>query len=495
MTKRLEIEGLGKRFPGVQALEGVTLAVGAGEVLGLVGENGAGKSTLVKVMAGVHRPDTGRMLLDGRPFAPHRPRDALDRGLVVIHQELSLVPDRTVAENIFLGNLPRSALGIVRRTALRQAAEVVMRRVGLDVPSATRVRRLGIAQQQQVEIARALTRRAQVIVMDEPSSALTESEVHILLETVRSLKAQSIGQIFISHHLDEVLAVCDRVAVMRDARVVADRPVAEWTEETIVQAMVARPIATFFPKVGVALGAPMLEVEGLTSPGRFEDVSLAVRAGEIVGVAGLVGAGRTEILKTIYGVLPKSRGTVRVAGRTVTAADPRRALRAGITLVPEDRKSEGLILTFPVRQNIALSILRRLALWRTVNLPGRIDRLAEEAVTSLRIRLTSIRQPARDLSGGNQQKVVLARTLTLSPRVFMLDEPTRGIDVGAKVEVYRLIGELAAGGAAVLVVSSELLELLGICDRILVMRAGRLRGELARAEFSQERVMALAALG
>ena len=495
MTRLLEIAGVAKRFPGVQALDGVTLALDAGEVLGLVGENGAGKSTLVKILAGVHRPDAGRILLAGRPFTPHRPRDALDRGLVVIHQELSLVPDRTVAENIFLGNLPRTPFGLVRRTELARAALATMRRVGLDVAPSARVRRLGIAQQQLVEIARALSRRARVIVMDEPSSALTETELRILLETIRSLKAQGIGVIFISHHLEEVLAICDRVTVMRDARVVASRPIAEWTEESIVQAMVARPIDSFFPKADVTLGAPLLEVEGLASPGRFQDVSFAVRAGEIVGLAGLVGAGRTETLKTIYGALPKSGGTVRVAGRPVTVKSPRQALRAGITLVPEDRKSEGLILPFSVRQNIVLSIIRRLAALRVVNLPGRIDRLAERSVASLRIRLASVRQPVRDLSGGNQQKVVLARVLTLSPRVFMLDEPTRGIDIGAKVEVYRLIAELATSGAAVLIVSSELLELLGLCDRILVMRAGRLTGELARAEFSQERVMALAALG
>ena len=488
----LEMRGIGKSFPGVKALADVDLSLDRGEVLGIVGENGAGKSTLMKTLAGVIRADEGEITLEGTRFAPHRPRDALDAGIVVIHQELSLVPDRSVAENLFLGNLPRR-FGLVRRRALERMAGTLLARVGLRIAPATPVRRLGIAQQQLVEIARALSRAARVIVMDEPTATLTTTEQRTLFATIAELKAQGVGLVFISHHLEEVFEVCDRVTVMRDGRTVATRPTGEWTEDTLIQAMVNRPIEAMFPARDAAIGAPVLQVEALSSPGRFADVSFEVRAGEVVGIGGLMGAGRTEVLKSIYGALP-STGAIRVAGTRVRAASPREAIAAGLALVPEDRKGEGLILAFSVRRNVAMSTLGQLSAMRTFLRGGRIDALARRSVAELRIRTPGIETATQSLSGGNQQKVVLARALSTRPRVFLLDEPTRGIDVGAKVEVYRLIGELARGGGAVLVVSSDMLELLGLCDRILVMRGGRLAGALDRPEFSQERVMALAAL-
>ncbi len=495
MARLLEMRGISKSFPGVRALDDVGITLEGGEVLGIVGENGAGKSTLMKVLAGVYRADQGTVALDGQPFAPRRPRDALDQGIVVIHQELSLVPDRTVAENIFLGNLPRNALGLVRRRALHRAARELLLRVGLDIAPRTLVRRLGIAQQQLVEIARALSRSARVIVMDEPTATLTLTEQRILFATIATLKQAGVGLVFISHHIEEIFEVCDRVTVMRDGRTVATRPVADWTEASLIQAMVNRELGELFPARHATLGEVLLDVENLSLPGRFESVSLRVRAGEVVGLGGLIGAGRTEVLKALYGAMPARGGQVRVGGKPLLARRPAQAIAAGLALVPEDRKGEGLILPFSVRRNVGLSTLGRLAYLRTFLAGGRADRLARDAVRDLRIRTPSVAEPARNLSGGNQQKVVLARALTTRPRVFLLDEPTRGIDVGAKVEVYRLIGQLAEQGGAVVVVSSDLLELLGLCDRIVVMRGGRVAGELDRPAFSQERVMQLAALG
>ena len=495
MTRLLQMHGIGKSFPGVKALSDVSISLDRGEVLGIVGENGAGKSTLMKILAGVFPAETGEMRLDGAPFQPRRPRDSLDAGIIVIHQELSLIPDRSVAENIYLGHLPHGKLGGVRRAALHRDARDLLARVGLDVPPQTRVRYLGIAQQQLVEIARALSRKARVIVMDEPTATLTTAEQKILFATIALLRQSGVGLVFISHHLEEVFEVCDRITVLRDGVAVETRPAADWNETGLIQAMVNRPIEALFPERHATLGGVLLDVQQLGCEGRFQDVSFSVRAGEVVGIGGLIGAGRTEVLKTIYGALPASGGRVRVQSREARIRSPRDAIAAGVALVPEDRKGEGLVMPFPLRNNIALSTLSRSSWLRSILVPGRIDRLADHAVKSLRIRTPGIRQPVQSLSGGNQQKVVLGRALTTRPRIFLLDEPTRGIDVGAKVEVYRLINTLAEQGSAVLVVSSDMIELLGISDRILVMRAGRLAGVIPKPEFSQERVMQLAALG
>jgi ABC-type sugar transport system ATPase subunit len=490
----LEMDRVSKAFLGVPVLSEVSLSLDEGEVLGVVGENGAGKSTLMKILAGLYQSDEGTIKLGSEVFAPHNPRDALDAGIIVVYQELSQFPDQTVAENIFAGGLPRTAFGTVRRGELMRDARTVLDQVGLDIAPSTRIRSLSLAQRQLVEIGRALSHRARVIVLDEPTATLTSHEVRILVATVDRLKKTGVGIIFISHHLEEVFEICNRVTVMRDGRSVQTRPVADWSEDSLVRAMVNRPISSFFPKQDIKLGAPLLEVENLSSGTRFADVSFDVRAGEIYGIAGLVGAGRTEILKTIFGALPMTGGAIRVDGKGYVPHSPRRSLRDGMVLTPEDRKAEGLILPFSIRQNIALSTLKALARWGIVSSRA-VQRLAKASVDNLRIRATSAGQEVRRLSGGNQQKVVLARALSVSPRVFLLDEPTRGVDVGAKVEVYNLIGDLAAKGAAVVIVSSDLLELLGLCDRIGVMRAGRMAGEIGRAEFSQDRLMSLAAVG
>ena len=494
MPSLLEMEGVSKSFVGVTVLADVSLTLEQGEVLGIVGENGAGKSTLMKVLAGIHRADKGEIRLEGTPFEPTGAADAIKAGIKVVHQELSLFPDRTVAENIFAGALPRTPLGTIRHGRLMRDARAVLDRVGLDVAPNARVRSLSLAQRQLVEIGRALSQQARIIVMDEPTATLTSHEVEFLKGVISGLKAEGVGLIFISHHLEEVFAICDRIAVMRDGRCVDVRPTGAWTEETMVQTMVNRPIDKFVPKVAIAPGSVLLQVQGLASGRRFRDVSFQVRAGEIYGLAGLVGAGRTEVLKTIFGALPVTTGTVQVEGRDHHPHSPRRSLRSGIVLTPEDRKAEGLVLPFSIRNNVRMSTLGKLARFGVVSRRA-VARLADQSIRRLRIRTTSGAQEVRRLSGGNQQKVVLARALSVTPRVFMLDEPTRGVDVGAKVEVYTLIGELAAAGAAILIVSSDMLELLGLCDRIGVMRAGRLAGEVARADFSQDRIMSLAAIG
>jgi ABC-type sugar transport system ATPase subunit len=490
----LEMDRVSKAFLGVPVLNHVSLSLNEGEVLGVVGENGAGKSTLMKILAGIYQSDEGTIKLGSEAFAPHKPRDALNAGIIVVHQELSQFPDQTVAENIFAGGLPRTVVGTVRRGQLMRDARAVLDQVGLDIAPSTRTRSLSLAQRQLVEIGRALSRRARVIVLDEPTATLTSHEVRILVATVARLKKTGVGIIFISHHLEEVFEICDRVTVMRDGYTVETRAVQDWSEETLVRAMVNRPISSFFPKQDIKLGPSLLQVENLSSGERFAGVSFDVRAGEIYGIAGLVGAGRTEILKTIFGVLPMTGGRIRVDGNGHIPHSARRSIRDGMVLTPEDRKAEGLILPFSIRQNIALSTLKALARWGILSSPA-VQKLAGASIESLRIGATSAGQEVRRLSGGNQQKVVLARAISTSPRVFLLDEPTRGVDVGAKVEVYNLIGQLAAKGAAIVIVSSDLLELLGLCDRIGVMRAGRLAGEVDRADFSQDRLMSLAAVG
>jgi L-arabinose transport system ATP-binding protein len=491
MTPYLHCESISKRFPGVQALDSVSLAVNRGSIHALLGENGAGKSTLLKILSGAYTPDSGEIRLDGVPHRFHSPSDAIRAGVGVIYQELHLVPEMSVADNLFLGRLPNHG-GWLDKGALRAAASAQLAELEEDIDPATRVRSLPVAQRQMVEIAKALARDASVIAFDEPTSSLSDREVRKLFAVIRDLRARGRAIIYVSHRLQEVFEVCDSATVFRDGHVVDTFPdISKVSQDTLVNRMVGRSIADVYHHEAHTRRTPALEVEGLLGPSLAEPVSLRVNQGEIVGLFGLVGAGRTELLKLIYGATRGSGGVVRVCGEPIRSRNPAVSIARGIAFCPEDRKGEGIVPLRSVRENINLSVRRALA--RAGFLRPTLERRnAEEFVRKLSIRAASLGQPAQDLSGGNQQKVVLARSLSGQVRVMLLDEPTRGIDVGAKSEVYAIISDLARHGIGLLVASSELPEVLGICDRIIVMRQGRLVADLSHDEATEESVLRLA---
>ncbi|MER7686760.1 sugar ABC transporter ATP-binding protein [Streptomyces sp. NPDC097610] len=489
----LRIEGIRKTFPGVVALDSVDFDLRRGEVHVLLGENGAGKSTLIKMLSGAYQPDSGRVLVDGEEVRIHGAQDSERLGIATIYQEFNLVPDLTVAENIFLGRQPRRYGLIDRKTMEAEAAEL-LERVGVSVSPRARVRELGIARLQMVEIAKALSLNARVLIMDEPTAVLTSEEVEKLFSIVRRLREDGVGIVFITHHLEEIAALGDRVTVIRDGKSVGQVP-ASTTEDELVRLMVGRSIEQQYPRVRATgdggSGAALLTVEGLTRDGVFHDVSFEVRAGEVVGIAGLVGAGRTEVVRAVFGADPYDKGAVKVAGSALRRHDVNAAMAAGIGLIPEDRKGQGLLLDASVEENLGLVTMRAATHGGLVDLKGQrvaAARIAEQ----LGVRMAGLGQHVRTLSGGNQQKVVIGKWLLADTKVLILDEPTRGIDVGAKVEIYQLVNELTAAGAAVLMISSDLPEVLGMSDRVLVMAQGRIAGELSADEATQDSVMALA---
>ena len=489
-TPTLTMRGMRKAFPGVVALDGVDLDVRHGEVHVLLGENGAGKSTLMKILSGGELRDGGVITIDGIALALATPRAAREAGVAIIHQELALVPQMTVAENIFLGRAP-SRLGFVDRAQMAHAATALLTRIGADVDPQALVGTLSIAQQQLVEIARALSLEARILIMDEPTSALTERETERLFAVIRGLTARGTAVIYISHRLDEIFSIGDRITVLRDGRQVATQVVQAADRRQLVRLMADRDVEELTPGHARATGAVRLQVDGLSRAGALHDVSFRVHAGEIVGFAGLLGAGRTEVARAIFGLDALDGGTIRVDGRVISIATPRQAIEAGIGFVTEDRKREGLVLQRSVRDNIVLPILDLLSRLGVVRHVEEHD-TAAEAVRDLRIRTPSVQQLARNLSGGNQQKIVLAKWLATGARILFLDEPTRGVDVGAKQEIYQLINTLAAKGVAIVLMSSELPEVLGLSDRVLVMREGRIAGEFVRDDATAERVMACA---
>ena len=488
----LAVRGVSKSFGGVQAVVDATLELEAGRVHGLVGENGAGKSTLAKVVAGVHAPDEGELLIDGHPVRFGSPRDALAAGVATIAQEIALVPRATVAENVLLGIEPQAS-GFVRRRPLRQRFEELNARTGFDLKASRRVATLRTAEQQKVEILRAIARDARLIVMDEPTAALTRDESARLLEIVRRLAADGSAVLLISHYLDEVLGVCDTVTVMRDGRIVRTAPAAEETPQSLVAAMVGREVTLEYPdKRPPAADAPVvLEVRDLSRRGVLEDVSFAVRAGEVVGLAGLVGSGRTEVARAIFGADALDAGEVLLDGQAIRLRTPQQAIRHGIAMLPENRKEQGLVMMRSVRENMTLSTLPDFADVGVVSRRRERAR-ARELSSDLSIRTTSVDAPVGTLSGGNQQKVLFARWLVKPPKVLIVDEPTRGVDVGAKRQIHDLILDLADRGMAVVVISSELEEVLGLSHRVLVMRRGRIVGEFDHEEATMERVMSAA---
>ncbi|MEV8308579.1 sugar ABC transporter ATP-binding protein [Streptomyces flavidovirens] len=486
----LRIEGIRKTFPGVVALDSVDFDLRRGEVHVLLGENGAGKSTLIKMLSGAYRPDSGRIIVGGEEVRVHGAQDAERLGIATIYQEFNLVPELTVAENIFLGRQPRR-FGMIDRKRMEADAEELLRRVGVDVSPKVLVRELGIARLQMVEIAKALSLEARVLIMDEPTAVLTSEEVDKLFRIVRQLRADGVGVVFITHHLEEIAALGDRVTVLRDGRSIGQVP-ASTPEDELVRLMVGRSIDQQYPRERPeAAGDALLSVRGLTRGGVFHDVSFDVRAGEVVGLAGLVGAGRTEVVRAVFGADPYDAGSVAVRGERLGKGDVNAAMGAGIGLVPEDRKGQGLVLDASVQENLGLVTLRSATRVRLVDLKGQrvaAARIAEQ----LGVRMAGLGQHVRTLSGGNQQKVVIGKWLLADTKVLILDEPTRGIDVGAKVEIYQLINELTASGHAVLMISSDLPEVLGMSDRVLVMAQGRIAGELPAHEATQDAVMALA---
>ncbi|WP_431047773.1 sugar ABC transporter ATP-binding protein [Streptomyces sp. P1-3] len=486
------MEGVRKAFPGVVALDGVDFELRAGEVHVLLGENGAGKSTLIKMLSGAHRPDEGRILVDGTPVRIHSAQDAERLGIATIYQEFNLVPELSVAENIFLGRQPRR-FGLIDHRRMNADAAELLARVGVGVDPRTRVRELGIARLQMVEIAKALSLDARVLIMDEPTAVLTTDETDRLFRIVRTLREGGVGVVFITHHLEEIAALGDWVTVLRDGRSVEQVP-AHTDQDELVRLMVGRSIEQQYPRErGDAAPAdrPLLKVAGLTRDGAFRDVSFEVRAGEVVGLAGLVGAGRTEVVRAVFGADPYDSGTVEVRGRALRGHDVGAAMDAGIGLVPEDRKGQGLVLDASVDENLGLVTLRRATRAGLVDRAGQ-RRAAARVAERLAVRMAGLDQRVGTLSGGNQQKVVIGKWLLADSKVLILDEPTRGIDVGAKVEIYQLVNELTASGHAVLMISSDLPEVLGMSDRVLVMAQGRIAGELSRQEATQDAVMALA---
>jgi rhamnose transport system ATP-binding protein len=491
----LALEHVSMAFGAVRALQDVSLDLRGGEIHALAGENGAGKSTLVKILAGVHRPDEGSVLLDGRPQEFRGPGDAQQAGVAVIYQEPTLFPDLSVAENIFMGRQPRARLGRIDRRALRTATRALFERLGVTLDPDRPARGLSIADQQIVEIAKALSREARVLVMDEPTAALSGNEVARLFTVARTLREQGCALLFISHRLEEIFELCRRVTTLRDGRLIATEDLDGLTPDHLVQRMVGRELDTLYPKQDTTPGEPVLEVARLTREGVFTDVSFDVRAGEIVALAGLVGAGRSEVARAVFGVDRYDAGTVTVGGRRLPGGSPTAAMSAGIALVPEDRRQQGLVMDGTIERNIGLTTLRTLrrgaAYGPIVSRKAERDRAADWAIR-LQLKYARLSDTVGVLSGGNQQKVVLAKWLSTEPSVLIVDEPTRGIDVGTKAEVHRLLSELAGEGLAVLMISSDLPEVLGMADRVLVMHEGRLAAEIPRAEATEETVMAAA---
>ena len=484
----LSARGISKQFAGIEVLSNLDLDLMTGEIHALLGENGAGKSTFAKIIAGVHRPSRGSLTLNGAAVDIASPIVAQKLGITLIHQEPISFPDLSVAENIVLGRQDGGLLSSVPWTEMVSEARRLMDLLGVSIEVTQLMRGLSIADQQMVEIARALASDSRLIIMDEPTAPLTPKEVATLFTIVCRLRDEGRTIIFISHRLEEVQALCDRVTIFRDGEKVATDSIANLSNDDIIRLMIGRPLKEYMHKQGTKIGDVALRVSNLSSPGKFSDISLTVRKGEIVGLGGLVGAGRTDVARALFGIAPAATGSIEVNGKPAAITDPSAAIALGLAFVPEDRAQAGIFRTLSVEQNITAAVPARIA-------PGGVIRrsieklLATQSVAKLRIRLATLRQPIGELSGGNQQKAILARWLLTDPSILILDEPTRGIDIGVKAEFYDMIGALAADGRAILLISSELPELLALCDRVLVMSEGRLTADLPRGVATQESIM------
>lgn len=487
----IELKNIHKRFPGVYALKGVSLDIRPGEVHALMGENGAGKSTLIKIISGAYMPDEGEYLMEGKPVAIRNTADAIDKGVTVVYQELNLANNLSVAENIFFGCLPMDSLGRVKWDKLYKDAGKYLERIGLDINPRTKVGYLSVARQQMVEIAKSLSKEPRVIIMDEPTSALSPKEVSNLYDVIRKLRESGVGILYVSHKLEEIFELADRVTVFRDGEYVGTEHTKDLNQDKLISMMVGRELSDMYPKTQTELGGKVLEVEGLTTE-YVKDISFYVRGGEIVGFSGLMGAGRTELARALFGVDEKLNGTVRINGSAVDLKSTHKAVRIGIGMIPENRKDEGILANLCVKKNMTISTLRQFR--KGLFLKHEFEKnKVEGMINDLRIKTPSQKQLISNLSGGNQQKVIVARWLLKDDiKVLIVDEPTRGIDVGAKAEIYGILDRLAQQGLAIIMMSSEMPEILGICDRTYVLRAGRITGEFDRSEATQERLLACA---
>ncbi len=480
-----------KVFPGVKALDSVSLNIYRGKIMALLGENGAGKSTLMKILTGVYEKTAGEIYLEGKPVSFSNIKESQNQGIAIIHQELNLIPTLSIGENIFLGREPVNRLRRIEWSKLFMNARVIMERLGITESPDTLVSELSVGKQQMVEIAKALSVDAQVIVMDEPTGALTEKETESLFRIIRELKKEGRSIVYISHRLKEIFEICDDVTVLRDGKFIGEYPIAEVNEDRVIELMVGRKLSEQFPRINNEPGETVLEVRRLNSP-FVKEISFEVKKGEIVGVAGLMGSGRTELARTLYGIYEKNSGEILIDGKPVDIKSPGQAIRNGLVYVSEDRKANGVVLGLSIKENISLSVLKKIS-----TLLGRIDTSKEEAMANDAIRSMSIktsgpRQMVKDLSGGNQQKVSLSRSLMTKPKILILDEPTRGVDVGAKKEIYDIMNQFKKEGMSIIMISSEIPEILGMSDRIFVMHESRIAGSLDCQDANQEKIMRLA---
>jgi inositol transport system ATP-binding protein len=486
----LRMENISKSFSGVMALSSVRLEAAKGEVHVLMGENGAGKSTLMKILSGIYPKDQGSIYLDEKPANIRGTKEALQRGISMIHQELSPVRAMTVSENIFLGKEPCYRLmGVVNQKKQRELTLSLFRGMEISINPDATMRDLSVAEMQMVEIAKAVSYDSRILIMDEPTSAITGKEVAKLFEIIQSLKSKGIAIIYISHKMDEIFRIADRITILRDGQYIETRPAKEFDRDTLVKLMVGRTISELFPKVNSEKGNFALEVESLSQKEKFRDISFKVRKGEVLGFAGLMGAGRSEIMETVFGLRRADGGRIKINGKEVRIQSPAEAIRCGIALITDDRQLKGLNLKASVKDNITLVNLKNFSRFKQVLQLEKENRIADEEIKKLRIKTHHRNQIVNTLSGGNQQKVVLAKWLLNKPEIIILDEPTRGIDIGAKAEIYNIISQLAEQGKTIIIVSSELPEILGMCDRVVVIYHGRISGEFERSEFDQERII------
>lgn len=490
----IDMKGICKSFGTNQVLRGVNLHLHSGEVQALMGENGAGKSTLMNILTGIHKADAGTIEVDGKPTVFRNNKDAEDHGIAFIHQELNIWPNLSVLENLFPVKRPKTRFGFIDFKKMREIAEKKCQDIGIELPLDEIAGNCSVGQQQMVEITRSLLLDARVVIMDEPTAALTERETECLFEVMRRLKAQGVAIIYISHRMEEVFGNCDTITVMCDGQTISSKPVGETTMSQIVKDMVGREISEYYPIRTVTPGEEVFRVEHLTQPGVFQDVSFSVKKGEIFGVAGLMGAGRTEIMRALFGVDPHKEGKVYLHGKEINIKNPLDAIREGFGFITENRKTEGLILDFSILKNIALPSEKNFANYSCINAQKEYE-FCQILADKLGVKTTDIYQEARNLSGGNQQKVVIAKWIGMHPSLLILDEPTRGIDVGAKKDIYDLMNELTAEGVSLIMVSSDLPEILGMSDRIMVIHEGQVAGILSRKEATQEKIITLATGG